>query len=260
MTARISFVAHPDDDLLFLNPDLCSDVQGGVESWTVYLTAGNLIAGSGGMPYADQRINGLRAAYARAAKVANAWEFQLITLPGGRTLASNYLRDAPHVHLVWMFINAANGTDNGDLCRMWGDPNFVAAPIDGRPTYTRATFIATLKAFIVQVQPLFVRALDAAGQETGDHIDHAYAGKFALAANLDATGKVARRLDVYFGYAGRNFPVNVSGTWASEKLAIWQAYKPYDSAFAQGSTSWDEMAVRQFRRHVYAAGDTPFGL
>jgi len=260
MTARMSFVAHADDDLLFLNPDIASDIQAGLESWTVYLTAGNLTAGPGGMPYADQRINGLRAAYARAAKVTNAWEYQLITLPGGRALASNWLRDAPHVHLVWTFVNAANGADNGDLYRMWADPAFVASPIDGRPSYTKASFVAMLKGLIAYVQPEFLRITDPGGQEIGDHIDHGYAGRFAATANLDANGKVVRRMDAYFGYACRTFPEIVSGYWQAEKLAIWQAYKPHDPVFADYPTGWDDMASRQSRRHVWLAGDSWLAL
>jgi len=256
VTTTLSFVAHPDDDLLFMNPDIASDVQAGQPTWVVYLTAGNLDAGPGGMPYADQRIQGLRAAYARAAQVESVWDYQEITLPSGRTLASNYLRDAPHVHLVWTYINAANGPDNGDLYRMWTDPAFAAAPIEGRPSYTRAQFIAMLKALITFVQPNFLRVTDPSGQTIGDHIDHGYAGKFAATANLNSSSKIVRRMDAYFGYAAASFPPNSGGYWESEKLAIWQAYKPHDPAFPAGSPAWDEMAPREFRRHVWMPGDT----
>jgi LmbE family N-acetylglucosaminyl deacetylase len=255
----LSLVAHPDDDLLFLNPDIASDLPSGAETWVVYLTAGNLSPGPGGEPYADQRINGLRAAYARAAKVpANqaVWDFQLITLPSGRQLASNQLRQAPHVRLVWTYINAANGADNGDLYRMWADPAFVAHPIDTRPSYTKAQFIAMLKELVEHLQPEFLRITDPSGQEIGDHIDHAYAGKFAATANLDIDGQCVRRMDAYFGYAAANFPPNSAGYWFDEKLAIWRAYKPFDPAFAVGSTAWDGMASRQMRRHVWMPGDT----
>lgn len=252
----LSFVAHPDDDLLFMNPDIASDIQAGQPTWVAYLTAGNLVAGPDGMEYADQRIQGLRAAYARAANVTNAWEFQLITLPSGRSVASNYLRDAPHVHLVFTFINAANGSDDGDLCRMWTIPSFVASPIDGRPSYNKSSFTAMLKALIAYVQPDFLRITDPSGFELGDHIDHTYAGKFAATANLTTGGKAVRRMDAYFGYCIASFPPNSSGYWATEKLAIWQAYKPHDSAFPPGSTSWDDLASHQFRRHVWMPGDT----
>lgn len=36
----LTFAAHPDDDLIFMSPDLLEDVTGGSCSRTVYLTAG----------------------------------------------------------------------------------------------------------------------------------------------------------------------------------------------------------------------------
>ena len=64
----LSFVAHQDDDLLFMNPDIVSDVQVREPTWITYLTAGNLAPGPAGMVYADQRIQGARAAWARAGR------------------------------------------------------------------------------------------------------------------------------------------------------------------------------------------------
>lgn len=257
--SRLTLVAHPDDDLLFLNPDVASDIQAGHTTWVIYLTAGNVVTGAAGMPYADQRIQGVRAAYARAAKVtgpAAVWNYQLITLPGGRSIATNWLQGAPHVHLAFTFVSAAAGADNGDLYRMWTNPAHAATPIDGRPSYTKSTFTAMLREFITHVNPDFLRITDPSGQVIGDNIDHTYAGKFAAAANLNAvTGTVTRRMDSYFGYAAGNFPSNSGGYWETEKLAIWNAYKPLDPVFPAGSVAWDEMASRQHRRNMWLPGD-----
>ncbi|PWK81739.1 GlcNAc-PI de-N-acetylase [Lentzea atacamensis] len=254
MTA-ISLVAHPDDDLLFLNPDIASDIQAGYNTWVVYLTAGNLTAGSAGMPYADQRIQGERAAYARAAKVANTWEYELIILPSGRQLATNYLAAAPQVRLVFTFINAANGSDNGDLWRMWHDQAFQAFPIEGRPSYTKDSFVAMLKELYTYVNPDFLRVGDVWGPQLSDHIDHGVAASFAATANLGASGTCARRMDSYFGYAAVSMPANVTGYWHDEKLDIWNAYKALDPTFATAPTAWDDMADRQHRRWVFSPGD-----
>lgn len=257
MSARLSFVAHPDDDLIFMNPDLASDIQGGVPSWTAYLTAGNIAPGSAGYPYADERIKGVRAAYARAAKVANDWDWVPINV-GGRQVVTNRLKAAPHVRLVFTYVHAAYQSDSGDLFRMWSDPNFVAQPIDGRAPYTKASFLAMLRGLIDHVNPLFLRLTDPQGQELGDHIDHGLAGRFAAAANLDGTNRCVRRMDAYLGYIAQHAPENCAGYWQGECLAIWNAYKPFDPEV--GPTSWDEMSKRQFRRHVWMAGDTYLDL
>lgn len=250
----LTFVAHQDDDLLFLNPDVMSDVQGGAETWICYLTAGNIVAGPAGMGYADQRIQGARAAWARGAKVASPiWDYELITLPSGRQLATNKLRGTG-VRLVFTYMSAANGTDNGDLWRMWHNPAFAATPIDGRPSYTRASFIAMLKELIACAGPEFLRMQDTEGNPMGDHIDHTAAARFAMSANLDASGKCVLRADEYFGYIVTNFAENWSGYWRDEKKAAWDCYKPFDSQV--GDTSWDNVMGRQYRRHVYWPGDT----
>jgi hypothetical protein len=259
MTARISFVAHQDDDLIFMNPDIASDIQHVplIPSWTVYLTAGNTVTGPDGMAYADQRINGARAAYARMAKVANAWEYQKITLPSGRELASNWLRDAPHVHLVFTFINGAHGGDpDGDLRRLWTNPSFVAQPIHGWQSYTKASLVTALKELIAHINPLFIRLTDPYGQQIGDHVDHAYAARFAATANLDTAGKTVREMHSYFGYGARTFTQNnVGAPWEIEKRDALDAYRPWDSEMAPGS--WSEMNTRQHRRQLWFPG-TPW--
>lgn len=251
----LSFVAHQDDDLLFMNPDIASDVQaaGSGQTWIVYLTAGNIPAGPAGMDYADKRIQGVRAAWARAAKLPNSWAFELITF-GDHNLATNTLdRTNGRLRLVFTFISAAAGPDDGDLARMWNDASFVARPIDGRPAYTRASFTALLRAILAQVNPDFVRVQDSFGFQTGDHIDHVYAARFAMSANL-VNGKVARRADSYFGYIIQNMPPNWSGYWRDEKQAIWNAYKPYDPQV--GPTTWDNIMDKEKIRHLYQPGDS----
>lgn len=251
----ISFVAHPDDDLLFMNPDILSDVQAGQPTWVVYMTAGNLVRGPDGMAYADERVNGIRAAYARAARVPEGCDFQLLTLAGGRPVATNYLTHAPHVRLVYPFINAASGADNGDLYGMWHDPAYAAQPIDGRPSYKSESFVEMLRALIAHVDPAFLRILDPNGQQAGDHIDHTYAARFAAAANTDSSGRVARRMDGYFGYTVQQWPSTLGGYWVTEKAAAWAAYRPHDSAFSGNPTAWDHVMDRQQRRHVWLPGD-----
>ncbi|MDQ2583698.1 PIG-L family deacetylase [Saccharothrix yanglingensis] len=256
----VNVVAHPDDDILFLCPDLLSDVQAGHGTTVVYLTAGNLQAGPAGMPYADQRIHGVRAAYARAAAVADVWDFEPLALPDGRVLPTNRLRAAPHVRLAFAFVSAANGADDGDLTRMLRDPMFVARPIDGRPGYTAPQLVAMLRNLIDALGPAFLRGQDPDGVAVGDHIDHQAAGRFVMAANTAAPGGlVDRRLDTYLGYLGQHAPATWSGHWADEKLAMWQAYKAHDPKLA-GTSSWDGMAVRQTRRHVWWPGDTAHDL
>ncbi|MCE3550360.1 PIG-L family deacetylase [Pseudonocardia sp. RS11V-5] len=250
----LSLVAHQDDDLLFMNPDVVSDVQAGEPTWIMYLTAGNLDPGPAGMPYANKRIQGARAAWERGAQVANpSWTFRLL-LVDGRTLPSNRL-DGTNLNLVFTFVNAANAAVNdpvGDLGRMWSDPTFTTQPIDGRSSYNHAQFVEMLRGLIAYVGPDFLRVQDPAGEEMGGHVDHANGARLAMEANsLD--GVVSHRADTYFDYIDAQMPENFDGYWRNEKQAMWNAYKPFDSEV--GPTTWDVLAGREHRRRIYWPGD-----
>lgn len=74
--SALQVVAHPDDDLFFMNPDVSRSIAAGIEVTTVYLTSGeadgrNEAHGSGledtAVPadraaYAEARQNGIRGA------------------------------------------------------------------------------------------------------------------------------------------------------------------------------------------------------
>ncbi|MFD8499618.1 PIG-L family deacetylase [Amycolatopsis sp. NPDC059657] len=253
MSKTISFIAHQDDDLLFMNPDIASDVQAGWEVWIVYLTAGEVGYKPGrthwGMDYADLRIQGARAAYARAAKVANSWEYEPRTF-AGRQLATNRL-NGTNVHLVFTFIHAAEGADNGDLYRMLHNSSFVAKPIDGRPGYTKSQFQAMLKSIITTVNPDFIRTQSTIGHReidsngNPDHIDHISGAILTANAAVNSEKKTLVRRDEYQNYIIAEYEENVWGYWRDEKSAIWDQYWPKDPELQPWS--WQNVMGRQYR-------------
>ncbi|CAM5411045.1 hypothetical protein SVIOM342S_10412 [Streptomyces violaceorubidus] len=80
-------MAHPDDDLFFLNPEIKKTIRAGCPVVTVYLTAGD--AGktnrAKALEYVDRREYGVRAAYAEMAKAANRWEQTDVRADGVRS-------------------------------------------------------------------------------------------------------------------------------------------------------------------------------
>ncbi|GAA3042625.1 PIG-L family deacetylase [Actinokineospora globicatena] len=256
-TATLSFVAHQDDDLLFMNPDIAADIKAGREVWVTYLTAGELpctpeFAGHCGMDYADTRIQGERAAYSTMAGVANDWQFEQMTF-GGHPVAVNHLVGT-QVHLVFTFIHAAAGpADNcGDLYRLITVPGFVAHPIDGRPGYTRAAFTGMLDAIIDHVDPDHIRTQSSVGhrEPDPDNIDHVTGAILVAEADVDAAGTTRVRRDEYTGYQIRQLPDNVSPYWATAKRAAWDAYWPHDWNLYRGVTPghrpWDNVMAKQY--------------
>src|SRR5262245_22237578 len=90
-TSVMNLVAHEDDDLLFISPDLVHAIGGGGTCVrTVFLTAGD--AGQD-QTYWSGREAGIKAAYAQMAGVANTWTQSNAAVPGQTvslfTLAGN---------------------------------------------------------------------------------------------------------------------------------------------------------------------------
>ncbi|RJQ77410.1 hypothetical protein D5S17_15820 [Pseudonocardiaceae bacterium YIM PH 21723] len=240
----LSFCAHQDDDLLFMNPDIASDIQAGQQVWVVYLTAGEVPPGN--IEYANKRIDGERAAYARAAKVPNNWVFEPMVF-AGHEIATNRLTGTG-VRLLFTYIHAADGAHNdpcGDLFRLINQPGFRAQPIDGRPAYDRASFTAMLRAIIETAKPGHIRTQSTLGHRQGDHVDHVAGAILAADANTDAAGKTLIRRDEYQGYMIRDRPDNVSGYWRDEKQAIWDQYWPHDPELQPGA--WYDVMGKQYR-------------
>lgn len=249
MVTTVSFIAHQDDDLLFMNPDIASDVQAGYNVWIVYTTAGDIPyrAGKnyGGIAYANMRIDGARAAWARGAKVANNWAFEQLTF-GGHPLATNRLVGT-NLRLVFTFIHAAAGPEDncGDLYRLWHDPTFVARPIDGRPSYTKSSFIGMLRGILSTANPDYIRTGSTIGHREGDNVDHTSSALLVADADVDSSHRTRIRRDEYQGYIISGFADNVFGYWRDEKTAIWNQYWPHDPEL--NSTSWQNVMGKQYR-------------
>ncbi|MFD9966008.1 PIG-L family deacetylase [Amycolatopsis sp. NPDC058986] len=244
----LTFSSHEDDDLLFMSPDITSDVQAGYAVWIVYLTAGETPPGD--LAYADKRIQGERAAYARAAHRANQWTYEPMSF-GGHDLATNRL-NGTNVHLVFTFVHAADGGHGdpcGDLFRMLHLPAYVAQPIDGRAPYTKDSFVGMLGSIIDTIRPDYIRTHNSLGHRdpapNTDHVDHISGAILSADADADAAGSTKIRRDEYLGYIIRTLPDNVFGYWRDEKTAVWKAYQPLDTQTF--STSWSVAMGRQYR-------------
>lgn len=126
--AVMQIVAHQDDDLYFMNPDVDQAVRVGTDLVTVFLTAGEADGrnGPGGRPdpeaYAAARNNGSRAAYAFMAlgDRAAAWERHSVRLRDGAHAELDTLVGAPNVKLVFLNTRKEEGIGaDGRLRTLW---------------------------------------------------------------------------------------------------------------------------------------------
>jgi hypothetical protein len=271
-------VAHQDDDVLFMNPDIQRSIDAGHTVKTVYLTAGaNTCTHS--TSYYLEREAGAMAAYALMAGVSDYW-----TLMEDRSVREIKLAGRAHINLVFfrLPIGGIDGSvcteDGANLRTLWSADAQTITALDGSAVYTKSQLVEALVHLIRQFHPDRIGTLDSSGlngsgqdpsgtgmvyTDTGlcdfyDNSDHYYSAIFALAAEA-AYGRphFFRR---YRGYNIGNEAPNVSGQDLTRKQSVFRAYAEHDvaipsshSPFCTGSTAYclyDNWQERQYRVNI----------
>lgn len=228
----LNVVAHPDDDLLFLSPDLLRSVWSHAAVRTVFLTAGD--AGFG-TAYWTGRMTGIRAAYAQMAGVPDLWQPVDAGVPG---LQAEALVGAPQVSVVFLKL-PDGGPGSGyrrygflSLPRLWGGDIKRIKAVDGSASYTRGSLISTVQTLITAHHPDVVRTQDFHGRfGDGDHGDHHAAAYLTRAASRALTGPGGartHRLVSYQDYATTHRPADVTGSLLTAKRAAFASYARHD--------------------------------
>ncbi|MCW5808676.1 MAG: PIG-L family deacetylase, partial [Deltaproteobacteria bacterium] len=206
-SAELAIVAHQDDDLLFMQPDLGDALARRDGVTTVYVTAGN---GKKGVAQAEKRYAGLREAYARLAGVdPAAWRCGWIELAGR---AAEHCRHAA-AGMSLVFLGYPDGGKDGELpdslLRLWNGAIARADTVARRTaTYDRAALIETVAGVIRAVKPRRIRTLEVASTHGRDHSDHMLVG--ALAVLAAAAADHDAELVAYRGYANDTEPANAA--------------------------------------------------
>ncbi|MFG3224103.1 PIG-L family deacetylase [Kitasatospora sp. NPDC048194] len=282
--AVVQIVAHQDDDLLFMNPDLSTGIRAGLKVTTVYVTAGD--AGSGAA-YAAHRQDGARLAYARMAAQATGtgaagcaddpgpacWDHEdYRPAPGGPVAERFTLRANRSVQLVFLdlpeFADTAYLGGNA-LRRLW-DTRDSAAPartptldMDGPgtrwpQTYDGRRLLTMLRAVLADQRPTLLRVQDPApdptlwsAHEDHDHPDHISAAWFADAA-ADAYAATGARLLVehYRDYNTWSSPADLSTAQTADKHATFRRYAEHDAKLPTGA-AFDESAYASWQSRQY---------
>jgi LmbE family N-acetylglucosaminyl deacetylase len=223
--ASLYVVAHPDDELLFMNPDLETDIHSGRPVVTIYVTSGD--GGNPDSAWRARETSGM-AAHAAMAGLASNW------LCGGATYAGKTAtrctlpgRDG----LVMMMLRVIDGT----IPTTTTSPTATVRTIDNGATYTRAELITTLAAIQTQVAPVRVGTMDGTLAHGSDHQDHVAAG--VMMFDVARADGVARALTMYRGYSmfeppfasgmqPAPEPANLTAAQYMEKLRIISVYEP----------------------------------
>lgn len=216
----VHIVAHEDDDLLFINPDLAAGVAAGNHVWTIYVTAGTRTD----PPYMAARETGILNAYAYmidpgyavtdradAAAMLAHWRLHgdapiAIGDAGKRAIRYDFAepRSGGSVSVVFLRLFEIGGTD--DISALWRGTTASVSTVACRDgcgrgstleaqAYDREQLIDVLDALLAGAEepgvPLVASTLDATqlfhrredyGLGWVDNADHIAAAEFAVAA------------------------------------------------------------------------------
>ncbi|RSS80614.1 PIG-L family deacetylase [Streptomyces sp. WAC06614] len=259
--STVHIVAHQDDDLYFMNPDLVRSLQGGDRVATVVLTAGegdginvdtNDPERSRAVPdhagYSAARGCGLRSAYARMATGdrTSPWRREAVAPVPGFVVERCTLLARPDVRLYFCQLHMGAFQAGGAGARtrvfeLWDGtvPLQPTLPAPGSPVtevqyLDRETVIAGLAALLAELRPTVVRTLDPDPEHDGgkedyvqsDHPDHTAAAEFTMAAlqRHRATDAPDPAVEYYRAYANRFWGYNLDRPELDEKADYLGVY------------------------------------
>jgi LmbE family N-acetylglucosaminyl deacetylase len=204
--AELVIVAHPDDDVLLMQPDVLEAIRRGEGVTSVYVTAGN--GEHGEVEAALRRYDGIKSAYGYVAGASlDAWRCGTIVLDG-HTVEHCRLAEQ---NLSLVFLGYPDGGKQGEfansLLHLWQGAIDSATTISPHPTrFDRDALIAVTAEIMRLVDPLRVRTLEIAGTHGRDHADHVVVGALTVLA-LAAANRTTELL-AYRGYTISDEPAN----------------------------------------------------
>ncbi|GAA5869289.1 hypothetical protein JCM8547_005186 [Rhodosporidiobolus lusitaniae] len=234
----VQILAHPDDDLLFQNPDLRSDFDNNLCITSIYLTSGD---SGNGLAYAKSRETGNAAAYAYMAGATNSSWTEFYATFGGQPVLVKTLVSKPQIQK--MFFRLPDGQIEGEgvavtgyqsLRRLYFGTISSISSIDGVSSFTLSNLRTAIAQIITARQPTVVRSLDhLSDYDSGDHSDHYTSGR--IAAEAAAAYARSATFSGYMGYPIQNLAttISTSSTDFTEKCNTFFMYTPYDSAECQ---------------------------
>jgi len=250
---KLNVVAHQDDTLLFMSPDIVDDITDGFTVQTVVVTDGwSTIAGLDNEAYVRGRNAGLLSAIATMAGVDDpVWTTDRLALDPGTVTRQTLVTAKATQAVVFLAIpefghsggSGAGGCDEQgtSLAALYGSCVTTVTSGDGL-TFGRDEVIHALHDLINEFQPDEIRLQDrdpandfpafAAHQYAWpDHPDH-----IAVASFVDDAARLYRdQLDPdvlitpYRGYNIAAETVNVVGDHFDAKVSAFVAYAAHDA-------------------------------
>ncbi|MBV6699498.1 RICIN domain-containing protein [Kitasatospora aureofaciens] len=272
----LNVVAHHDDDLLFLTPDLINDLANPDVCVRTLFLVGSYYSRDGVAPhptdadkyaYMESREVGDRQAYQAAAGIPGDWQHAPYSAAGVQATTWSLGDRVSTVELRVPDAAASNDAGTmykGQLWALYAD-NQEAWPIPGadapvQQRLNREQVLAFVQGVIDDYQPTVINTEDPSADHQKSsmdgnfHADHVAATRLLVGA-LNRRGGAWPRVTYYRDYLARESAPNLDGATQARKQQIFEAYCPYDDEiYRSGSCQPDY--VDWYQRQYYA--DSPW--
>lgn len=237
----MNIVAHEDDDLLFMNPDLLNEIKAGYCVRSVYITAGD--AGANKF-YWLSREAGSEAAYDEMdGPTKDIWTQRVVQLAPHEYVTIANPHGNSKISLIFMHLPDGNvngsgfpASGNQSLAKLMSGAISNIRTVDDQSSYTAKDLQNALTSLMQLYQPAEIHTQAPQNESTQypDHSDHITVGQFVRKAYTQYeqeqyADQVTIPISFYIGYPIHARPVNVSGADLQAKDAAFFAYGKYDS-------------------------------
>ncbi|MDB5167045.1 MAG: hypothetical protein JWN26_190 [Candidatus Saccharibacteria bacterium] len=245
----MNIVAHQDDDLLFMNPDLQHQIDMKHCIRTVYVTSGD--AGQSSQ-YWLGRERASEAAYAYMLGINQQpviWTQRTVTIGPHEFVTVVNPKGNRQVSLIFMRLPDGNLTGHGfgssgfeSLAQLLSGRVPELQAVDGQSFYTTDDLTKALTDLMNLYTPTIINTQAATnlGKQFSDHSDHISVGQFANKAYDGYANKSNITLNHYVGYPIRGYAENVFGDDLSRKTNAFLAYATFDGGVCQSLTLCEE--------------------
>ena len=230
-TRLVSVVAHVDDDLLFINPQIMKDFDNGACINTVHLIGGS---SGGDMNWVCTREEGLRKAYARMANLPDVWTVEDIVF-AGKYVTRMTLNANPNVKLFEVRLPGGDVRGSAPLQNFWDLPGQTITSQSGNApahptcdkgiannTFNRDELKATLLSILQTQKATKLSTLNPDTTPWLEHPDHIYAARLTRETAKSLSANIP--ISYYETYPSSARPFNVLGQELQRKRDIAAAY------------------------------------
>ncbi len=257
-TTIMNIVAHQDDDILFMNPDLLHAIRQGDCVRSVYLTAGD--AGNSKL-YWLGREEGSRAAYVSMLGISQPkWVTQTVSLSSTSYVSISKLQSNSQIFLIFLHLPDGNldgsgfsDTKHQSLQKLITGTIHQISTVDNQSRYTSDELTQALVTLMRTFRPteIHTQALRSLSTMYPDHSDHIAAANYAKSAYDGYDANHTLPIAYYIGYPVRDKPQNVSGQDLRDKTDTFFTYAEHDNGTCESVASCNAMAYGHYLTRQY---------